>query len=42
MAQTGKSKRSGWLPIVIVATVMILLLVLGTMDASTRYDLIGV
>lgn len=40
MAQ--KSKTRGWLLIVALAVALALFVVLGTLDTSLRYDLIGI
>lgn len=40
MAQ--KSKTRGWLLIFAIAVAIAVFVVLGTMDASQRYDLIGI
>ena len=40
-SKNKRSRRRGWLVIAAVGAATLLLLVLGTMDASLRYDLIG-
>lgn len=39
--RTARERRKGWLTIAFVAIFTLLFFVLGTMDPSTRYDLIG-
>lgn len=39
--KTPAERRKGWFAIAFVAIFTLLFFVLGTMDPSTRYDLIG-
>ena len=38
----GKSKMRGWLLIFLLAVAIVLFVVLGTIDAGLRYELIGI
>ena len=39
--KTDKERRKGWIRIGVIAFLTLLFFVLGTMDPSTRYDIIG-